>query len=94
MFTVALSGEVSWRRRYVGCSGEERLGASWVIDYRTGSSRWVWGTAKSLEFQAFVLVVLGRILWWAKYQDLGLSIVGYLIPVCALAFVGFINRRY
>lgn len=50
MLTVVLSGEVSWRRRYIGCSGKGRLGVSWVIDYRTGSSRWVWGTAKSLEF--------------------------------------------
>ncbi len=50
MLTVVLSGEVSWRRRYIGCFGKEWSGASWVIDYRTGSSRWVWGTAKSLEF--------------------------------------------
>lgn len=48
--TVVLSEKVSWRRRYVGCFGKERSGVSWVIDYRTGSSRWVWGTAKSLEF--------------------------------------------
>lgn len=48
--TVGLSVEVSWRRRYVGCFGKEWSGISWIIDYRTGSSRWVWGTAKSLEF--------------------------------------------
>ena len=30
--------------------GKGWLGASWVVDYRTGSSRWVWDTAKSLGF--------------------------------------------
>ena len=50
VLTAVLSGKVNWRRRYVGCSGKEWSGISWVIDYRTGSSRWVWGTAKSLEF--------------------------------------------
>lgn len=26
---------------------------------------------------------------WVKHLDLGLGIVGYLIPVCVLAFVGW-----
>lgn len=35
-----------------------------------------------------MLVVPGRIKVVKFYQCLGLSIVGYLIPVCDLAFVG------
>lgn len=35
-----------------------------------------------------VLVVSGRMAGWAYHQCLGLGIVGYLIPVCFVAFVG------